>query len=151
MNRRPPRFGPVDGQYFDDHDEYVEAASRKERKAFDVFEAFLHENADLLSYVSHFGDGQCGELVHKMREILLGTTSLTPPPVRYRKKKIDAETRLRIFKRDGYRCVKCGCHYDLSCDHIFPESKGGEATDDNLQTLCRRCNSAKGARIEAAA
>ena len=33
-------------------------------------------------------------------------------------------------------------------DHIFPISKGGKSTYDNLQTLCRRCNKLKGNSID---
>ena len=52
-----------------------------------------------------------------------------------------------VFERDAYRCVTCGTHVDLTCDHIFPESKGGETSLDNLQTMCRPCNSSKGSRV----
>ncbi|MVT28523.1 HNH endonuclease [Acidovorax citrulli] len=45
-----------------------------------------------------------------------------------------------------YRCVSCGGFKDLTCDHIHPESKGGPTTLDNLQTMCRPCNSKKGVR-----
>lgn len=33
-------------------------------------------------------------------------------------------------------------------DHIKPESWGGETSLDNLQTLCRSCNSKKNNRYE---
>lgn len=52
--------------------------------------------------------------------------------------------RLRVFERDGYACLHCGTQENLSCDHIVPESKGGPTTFENLQTLCRSCNSRKG-------
>lgn len=68
-----------------------------------------------------------------------------PEPV-YEKRPIPAGLRRKVFERDGYRCVTCGDWHDLSCDHIIPESKGGPATFENLQTLCRSCNSSKGAR-----
>jgi 5-methylcytosine-specific restriction endonuclease McrA len=32
---------------------------------------------------------------------------------------------------------------DMEGDHIIPWSKGGHATDDNLQMLCKKCNAAK--------
>ena len=35
----------------------------------------------------------------------------------------------------------------LEIDHILPVSKGGLTTEDNLQTLCWRCNRSKGAKI----
>ena len=32
---------------------------------------------------------------------------------------------------------------DMEGDHMVPWSKGGHTTDDNLQMLCKKCNSAK--------
>ena len=51
-----------------------------------------------------------------------------------------------VYKRDNYACKFCGTTEDLTLDHIVPFSKGGDSTPDNLQTLCRSCNSRKGAR-----
>lgn len=53
-----------------------------------------------------------------------------------------------IFERDGNVCLKCKSPYDLTVDHIIPVSKGGATTLDNLQTLCRTCNSQKGDKTE---
>ena len=55
--------------------------------------------------------------------------------------------RRQVFERHAYRCVTCGGHHDLCIDHIVPESKGGETVFENLQAMCRSCNSKKGARI----
>jgi hypothetical protein len=55
--------------------------------------------------------------------------------------------RERIYERDGYRCVECGETDDLTLDHIHPRSRGGSDRDPNLRTLCRSCNSSKGARV----
>lgn len=43
-------------------------------------------------------------------------------------------------------CVVCGTNNDLTVDHITPLAAGGQSVPGNLQTLCRRHNSAKGAR-----
>jgi hypothetical protein len=55
-----------------------------------------------------------------------------------------------VMKRDGYRCQEAGCGAteDLTIDHkIVPWSEGGSSTDpENLQVLCRSCNSRKGTR-----
>jgi hypothetical protein len=64
----------------------------------------------------------------------------------YRKATIGASLRKAVFERDMYRCKHCSTHLDLSIDHIVPESKGGASDIDNLQTLCRPCNSRKGVR-----
>lgn len=64
--------------------------------------------------------------------------------------RVSNRMRFAIYKRDGYRCRKCGCAtQDLEIDHIFPISKGGKSTYDNLQTLCHRCNALKSNTIEA--
>jgi hypothetical protein len=67
-------------------------------------------------------------------------------PFGYKKKPIPQALRKAVFERDGYRCKRCDGHIDLCADHIHPESKGGEMSLENLQTLCRTCNSKKGAR-----
>lgn len=60
---------------------------------------------------------------------------------------ISAEVRQRVFERDEFCCVRCGSTEGLSLDHIYPWSLGGTDDPDNLQTLCRPCNSRKGARV----
>lgn len=145
--REPVSFGPVDGEYFETHDEYVRAISKLEKKAIQVFTEFVEDNRELLSYVSRWGDGDAGLLSSILKEVLFG------PPIPegqkpYRKKKIDGRLRIKVFERDAYRCVKCGSWEDLCADHIYPESLGGESTMENLQTLCRPCNTSKGAKVE---
>ena len=53
-----------------------------------------------------------------------------------------------VMSRDGRRCQVCGETEDLTIDHkIVPWSEGGSSTDqENLQVLCRSCNSRKGTR-----
>ncbi|MFJ1695728.1 HNH endonuclease [Streptomyces sp. NPDC088252] len=60
---------------------------------------------------------------------------------------IPAEQRRRIYERDGNACLRCGTSVDLTLDHIYPWSLGGADTDENLRTLCRPCNSSKGAKV----
>ena len=66
----------------------------------------------------------------------------------YVKVRIPGDLRMAVFRRDGFRCVVCDDDADLMADHIVPESKGGLTVFENLQTLCRTCNSRKGARGE---
>ncbi|SDL78946.1 5-methylcytosine-specific restriction endonuclease McrA [Siphonobacter aquaeclarae] len=53
-------------------------------------------------------------------------------------------TRQNIFRRDGNRCQYCGTSEDLTLDHMYPKSRGGKSSWDNLVTACKRCNSRKG-------
>ena len=56
--------------------------------------------------------------------------------------------RQAVFKRDGFKCVFCGATDDLTLDHVIPRSKGGSSNPDNLQTLCRSCNTSKGNKLD---
>jgi 5-methylcytosine-specific restriction endonuclease McrA len=64
-----------------------------------------------------------------------------------RARHIPNSVRNDVLARDGYQCVYCGASDNLAIDHIFPFSRGGSNTSDNLQVLCRSCNSTKGASV----
>jgi 5-methylcytosine-specific restriction endonuclease McrA len=54
--------------------------------------------------------------------------------------------RLQILDRDGRQCL-CGQPAD-TVDHIIPRVKGGDMwASDNLQAMCKSCNSSKGSRF----
>nr|DAH03873.1 MAG TPA: protein of unknown function DUF4373 [Caudoviricetes sp.] len=49
-----------------------------------------------------------------------------------------------VFKRDNYTCQYCGkVGGKLEVDHIFPFSKGGSDSLENLTTSCQKCNRQK--------
>jgi hypothetical protein len=55
--------------------------------------------------------------------------------------------KVQVLMRDGNKCRLCGVTVtgdNIHFDHIFPWSKGGETTLDNLQILCAPHNLAKG-------
>lgn len=56
--------------------------------------------------------------------------------------------RFAVFMRDGFRCVYCGRTIEdgvkLEVDHVYPKSKGGKDTMENLVTSCWECNHGKG-------
>lgn len=70
--------------------------------------------------------------------------------------------RLRIYARDGWRCVWCSalvaCARDLphvggelaTLDHVLPREKGGSNDVGNLVTACEPCNRDRGSRSEIA-
>ena len=65
----------------------------------------------------------------------------------YIKGKIPKALRQQVLERDGHRCVECESIKRLSVDHIIPERLGGETVLENLQTMCRPCNSEKGIKM----
>lgn len=56
------------------------------------------------------------------------------------------EVRKKIFKKCKHKCVRCDSVSDLTIDHIISVKNNGDNTLDNLQILCRSCNSKKGSR-----
>ena len=66
---------------------------------------------------------------------------------------IPAEIRRQIYQRDSYTCVLCGSigegttHAEkiegFEIDHIKPNAAGGDSSIQNLQVLCRKCNTSK--------
>jgi 5-methylcytosine-specific restriction endonuclease McrA len=40
-------------------------------------------------------------------------------------------------------CSRCGSKKDLTADHILPLAAGGSNILENIQVLCRRCNSGR--------
>lgn len=66
---------------------------------------------------------------------------------RVERAKVSNKMRFSIYARDNYRCQICHRKFspdELEIDHIYPVSKGGKSTYDNLQSLCKRCNKLKG-------
>lgn len=64
-----------------------------------------------------------------------------------------SKLRNQIKERDNYTCQICNNSINnepnllLEIDHKIPLSKGGMTKEENLQTLCWRCNRTKGSKI----
>ena len=56
--------------------------------------------------------------------------------------------RLQVLNRDAWTCAYCG-DQATQVDHVWPRSKGGEDTLDNLVAACERCNYAKRDKTDA--
>ena len=64
-----------------------------------------------------------------------------------------SKLRQQIKERDKFTCKYCGNSTSaepnllLEIAHIVPVSKGGCTVEDNLQTLCWKCNRQKSNKI----
>lgn len=56
-------------------------------------------------------------------------------------------SKQNIFVRDEYTCQYCGKkHCRLTLDHIYPKSRGGEYSWENIVAACPQCNQKKADR-----
>ena len=65
----------------------------------------------------------------------------------YKKLMQNKPSRAMIYKRDGHKCQYCGSTRNLTIDHIFPTSKGGDNSWENLVVACMPCNTRKGDKL----
>jgi hypothetical protein len=123
-----------------------------------------HGNAESFRYMAHrllkhklHGSLRRGHLANKLghlfvvfgeREDMIRIPFRRPTPSRMRvqaRAHIPEKVRWEVWERDGFCCAHCHQRRFLTLDHIVPVSKGGSDELSNLQTLCRSCNSRKGA------
>ena len=113
-----------------------------EHEATALFRELLEQHRDELAPIARWGDGEGGYMLTVIQEVFC---LVSEPQNQPRKKKVISQAlRTKVFERDRYRCKHCYTHLDLCVDHIIAEAIGGPTNLDNLQTLCRSCNSKKG-------
>lgn len=132
-----------------DKQDYSEAIKREE-DAYIAVKRLAAELAEAAVPIKHIGDGNCRLVIEYVVDALIARGLYSDPATWVRtapkKKVIGNALRTKVFERDAFRCVHCAAHINLTVDHIKPESKGGTLDFDNLQTLCRPCNSTKGSK-----
>lgn len=138
-----------------DRDEHVVDHLQREidaeNHAFAEVRRLAHEIAKVAGPIAHIGgDIPFDGVLFMIGQILDPNYGQWQPQPSRKKKRVPATIRTAVYERDQYRCVTCGTWIGLSIDHIIPESRGGPTEIDNLQTLCRPCNSRKGDRVATA-
>jgi len=122
----------------------------REHEAVERLRMAIASIQDDLSWYWHWGDGRGGFVLNLLAAAVREEGYKWPldgdEKKPFRKASISRRLSKEVMERDEYRCVVCKTHLDLSCDHIVPESKGGPTSIENLQTMCRPCNSRKGNR-----
>lgn len=56
------------------------------------------------------------------------------------KRSLRGKAKQQVHDRDGNRCLLCESDTQLTLQHVWPFSAGGETSSRNLVTLCARCN-----------
>jgi hypothetical protein len=67
---------------------------------------------------------------------------------------LSAKLRRQLIEADDHRCAYCqtlqaNSGYPMVAEHIYPRSKGGITTFDNLCFACHRCNEFKSSTVAA--
>lgn len=61
---------------------------------------------------------------------------------------LSADDWRHILNTYDHRCLRCGRNgVPLEADHVVPVAMGGTSDPDNIQPLCKSCNTSKGARV----
>ncbi|MFJ4286435.1 HNH endonuclease [Paenarthrobacter nicotinovorans] len=127
-------------------------AARDEDMACEALEDIAKQIVERTAAISRWGvDEPYDEVMRQIRGLVLAEIGYVKAPNTKRNRarnKISAALRTAVYERDGYACVSCGQRRQLSLDHIHPYSLGGQDTYENLQTLCKSCNSSKGVSVE---
>lgn len=101
------------------------------RKSLESFVSFMNENGD---------EAHSNDLIQKTTKV--STRHKT-------KRAINWRLRFIVMRRDNFKCKSCGRSpatspdIVLHVDHIRAWANGGETVQENLQTLCSKCNIGK--------
>lgn len=66
--------------------------------------------------------------------------------LRYEFEKMATKIKPIVLTKFGHKCANCNSVDQLQLDHIVALSMGGSNDIDNLQILCKKCNTSKGGR-----
>ena len=130
--------------------------------ALDVTMDRLRRQVDRRNNVSTRGESDTEQLPGLVRDATSGEWAVPEvvvsdkPPLRTDPDRPARSPRIRAIRwhdlgtgerRPCPGCQRRKCSEDFDLDHITPRSKGGLGADENLQLLCRSCDSIKGQRL----
>lgn len=130
-----------------------------EQIGLDVPKIKIEHQEYIFEYVSAGGNSSQKTVITLNEEVLEKTILYLSEKIdhkksaSYQRSLMTPKLRQKIKERDNYTCQSCEVSvYDqdlllLEIDHIIPVSKGGLSTEDNLQTLCWKCNRSKSDKI----
>lgn len=123
----------------------------------------------LVAESAPFDPFEHGTFLYQLRHEIINLLAEHGDPVmaerrrrRNSRRMVSKATRAKLFRRDDYTCRRCGFRSPedqteriavnrsgrfLTADHIVPLCEGGRHVLANLQTLCSKCNPAKGKKL----
>lgn len=127
-------------------DSYAEEqALIKEYQRTDRYWRTMYPNFDF--FTSHFDGCKRRALARKRQggDIVVPDAQVYETPQSIAAREPDEAVKAQVKKRDGYVCLCCGekSKRRLTIDHVMSDYYGADNSLDNLQTLCKICNSFK--------
>lgn len=119
------------------------------RKALEVFIEYINSDKVEEGSGEQFNDNVEIEIDKKYIDGNCKKEIVSQKPIHRTPRNINARLRFKVMQRDNFKCCACGASpakdpsVELHIDHILPWSKGGETVEENLQTLCSKCNLGK--------
>ena len=104
-------------------------------------------NNTLKAFINYINSDELNDITQSPKEI--DKKKIEKFNGRKTNRDINLRLRYKIMLRDNFKCCICGANpasdptVTLHVDHIIPWSKGGETVEENLQTLCSKCNIGK--------
>ena len=100
------------------------------------------------------GKAECLEKIDNIENYIKIDNTLIPKVIRLKYKMAIPNKELpfsreNIFKRDEYTCQYCGKKLsanELTLDHVYPKSRLGPDTWENIVACCKECNQYKANR-----
>ena len=132
-----------DEQYYD----YMHKQRLESKFMQSKFFEMIEEYHDVLSHMwNDFGDNGNHMTLLIEKAVSIKVNAKETASTKAKRRKISNSKKKAVFENDKYRCVKCDSYIDLTIDLIIQIINGGSNDLDNLQTLCKQCNSSKCAK-----
>lgn len=124
---------------------------REQRKNDPEYKAYLAKHSRL-QYVRHPEKFKARIYSRRAKDPSVGKIAMSVRRARERGSEgsFTRQEWKTLCARFANRCLCCGDHSSdskLTVDHVVPVSKGGSSYISNIQPLCLRCNTKKGARF----
>jgi hypothetical protein len=150
--KRPSGVLTENGKFHRAAQEFLRNLRRPERvRVYEKIHSGIWSYNGIFHLVDSWLEKSGSRTVFKFKLIAVeGEEDFTVPTLMnpVRRRMIPTDVKLKVWKRDNGRCVKCNATDELHFDHILPYSKGGTSLrPENVQLLCARHNLEKSDRI----